>query len=54
VYKEDLPPDEANITEVIIGKQRNGPIGTVKVVFLPQYARFENIADRHRQPQPSF
>jgi replicative DNA helicase len=49
VYKEDLPPDEANIAEVIIGKQRNGPIGTVKVVFLPQYARFENIADRHRQ-----
>ena len=54
VYKEDLPPDEANIAEVIIGKQRNGPIGTVKVVFLPQYARFENIADLHRQPQPTF
>jgi replicative DNA helicase len=54
VYKEELPPDEANIAEVIIGKQRNGPIGTVKVVFLPQYARFENIADLHRQPQPTF
>jgi len=54
VYQEDLPEDERNIAEVIIGKQRNGPIGTVKVVFLPQYARFENIADRHRQPQPSF
>jgi replicative DNA helicase len=54
VYKEDMPPDEANIAEVIIGKQRNGPIGTVKVVFLPQYARFENIADLHRQPQPTF
>jgi replicative DNA helicase len=52
VYKEDLPPDEANITEVIIGKQRNGPVGTIKVVFLPQYARFENVADLHRQPQP--
>ena len=52
VYKEDLPPDEANITEVIIGKQRNGPVGTVKVVFLPQYARFENVAEFHRQPQP--
>jgi replicative DNA helicase len=55
VYKgDDLPPDEANIAEVIIGKQRNGPVGTVKVVFLPQYARFENIADYHRQPEPSF
>jgi replicative DNA helicase len=53
VYKEDVPPDEENIAEVIIGKQRNGPIGTVKVVFLPQYARFENAADLHRQsPQP--
>jgi replicative DNA helicase len=51
-YKEDLPPDERNIAEVIIGKQRNGPVGTVKVVFLPQYARFENVADQHRQPQP--
>jgi len=51
-YKEDLPPDEKNIAEVIIGKQRNGPVGTVRVVFLPQYARFENVADQHRQPQP--
>jgi len=50
VYKDDVPPDEANLAEVIIGKQRNGPIGTVKVVFLPQYARFENAADIHRQP----
>jgi replicative DNA helicase len=50
VYKDDVPPDEANLSEVIIGKQRNGPIGTVKVVFLPQYARFENAADVHRQP----
>ena len=50
VYKDDVPPDEANLAEIIIGKQRNGPIGTVKVVFLPQYARFENAAEIHRQP----
>jgi replicative DNA helicase len=54
VYKEDVPPDEENIAEVIIGKQRNGPIGTVKVVFLPQYARFENAADLHRQTTGPF
>src|SRR4030095_2247042 len=42
VYKDDLPPDEENVAEVIIGKQRNGPIETVKLVFLPQFARFEN------------
>jgi replicative DNA helicase len=52
LYKEELPPDEANVAEVIIGKQRNGPVGTVRLVFLPQYARFENVADLHRQPQP--
>jgi replicative DNA helicase len=52
VYKEDVPPEEEKIAEVIIGKQRNGPIGTVKLVFLPEYARFENAADVHRQPQP--
>src|SRR5438445_793908 len=52
LYKEDLPPDEVNVADVIIGKQRNGPVGTAKVVFLPQYARFENVAESHRQPQP--
>jgi replicative DNA helicase len=50
VYKDDLPPDEENVAEVIIGKQRNGPIETVKLVFLPQFARFENIADQFRRP----
>jgi replicative DNA helicase len=50
VYKDDLPPDEENVAEVIIGKQRNGPIETVKLVFLPQFARFENIADQYRRP----
>lgn len=29
-------------TELIISKQRNGPVGTVEIVFLPQYAKFEN------------
>jgi replicative DNA helicase len=52
VYKEDVPPEEEKIAEVIIGKQRNGPIGTVKLVFLPEYARFENVADPTRSTQP--
>jgi replicative DNA helicase len=50
VYKDDIAPDEEKIAEIIIGKQRNGPIGTVRLVFLPEYARFENAADLHRQP----
>src|SRR4051812_36287888 len=42
VYKPDLPDDQRAIAEVIIGKQRNGPIGTVKLTFLGQHTRFEN------------
>jgi replicative DNA helicase len=42
VYKPDLPEDQRAIAEVIVGKQRNGPIGTVKLTFLGQHTRFEN------------
>jgi replicative DNA helicase len=45
VYKPDLPEEQRGIAEVIIGKQRNGPIGTVKLTFLGQHTRFENYAD---------
>jgi replicative DNA helicase len=40
VYNEDSP--EKGTAEVIIGKQRNGPIGKVMLTFLGQYTRFEN------------
>ncbi len=42
--KEQTPDDRKGIAEVIIGKQRNGPIGTVQLAFLPQYTRFEVLA----------
>jgi replicative DNA helicase len=45
VYKPDLPDDQRGIAEVIVGKQRNGPIGTIKLTFLGQHTRFENYAD---------
>ncbi len=39
------PTDEnAGIAEVIIAKQRNGPVGTVKLSFIKEYMRFENLA----------
>ncbi len=31
-------------TDLIIAKQRNGPIGTVPIVFIPKYTRFENLS----------
>ncbi len=42
VYNPDSP--DKGTAEIIIGKQRNGPIGTVRLTFLGQYTRFENCA----------
>ena len=42
VYNEDSP--DKGVAEVIIGKQRNGPIGTVRLSFQGQFTRFENYA----------
>jgi replicative DNA helicase len=41
VYNEDSP--DKGIAEIIIGKQRNGPIGTVRLTFLGQFTSFENF-----------
>lgn len=41
VYNEDSP--DKGSAEVIIAKQRNGPIGKVRLTFLGQYTRFENF-----------
>jgi len=40
VYNEESP--DRGTAEIIIGKQRNGPIGTLRLTFLGQYTRFEN------------
>ncbi|HXN15752.1 MAG TPA: DnaB-like helicase C-terminal domain-containing protein, partial [Usitatibacter sp.] len=42
VYNEDSP--DKGIAEIIIGKQRNGPIGTIKLTFLGKHTRFENYS----------
>ncbi|MHA7879115.1 MAG: replicative DNA helicase [Saccharospirillum sp.] len=42
VYNEDSK--DKGMAEIIIGKQRNGPIGTCRLAFLGQYSRFENLA----------
>ena len=41
VYNPDSP--DKGTAEIIIGKQRNGPIGSVRLTFLGQYTRFENF-----------
>ncbi len=41
-YRKDS--DKRGVAEVIIAKQRNGPVDTVEAAFLGQYTRFENLA----------
>lgn len=48
VYNENSP--DKGTAEVIIAKQRNGPIGKVRLTFLGKYTRFENfVSDRYRE-----
>ena len=42
VYNEESP--DKGTAEIIIGKQRNGPIGTCRLAFIGPYTRFENLA----------
>ncbi len=51
IYREDQyadknepPTDSQGIAEIIIGKQRNGPTGVVKLAFIREFTRFENLA----------
>jgi replicative DNA helicase len=41
VYNPDSP--DKGTAEIIIGKQRNGPIGTVRLTFVGEHTRFENF-----------
>ncbi|BCJ97256.1 replicative DNA helicase [Anaerocolumna chitinilytica] len=46
IYRDDYynhDSEEAGISEIIIGKQRNGPTGTVKLAWQSQYTKFANL-----------
>ena len=46
IYRDDYynkDSENKGIAEIIIAKQRNGPIGTVNLVWLPQYTKFANM-----------
>ncbi|MDA3129332.1 replicative DNA helicase [Aliibacillus thermotolerans] len=54
LYREDYYDQEAenqNIIEIIIAKQRNGPVGTVELAFIKEYNKFVNLDRRHDESQ---
>jgi replicative DNA helicase len=44
ILKDENGNSNEGVAEVIIGKQRNGPIGDLRLAFIKEYARFENLA----------
>ena len=42
--KDETRPEDQGVAELIVGKQRNGPTGTVRLTFIKEYTRFENLA----------
>ncbi len=48
IYRDEIYNKNSNdigIAEIIIAKQRNGPIGSFKLSFLGQYSKFENLTN---------
>ena len=46
IYRDDYyhpDSDKKGISEIMVAKQRNGPIGTVELVWLPEFTKFANI-----------
>ena len=53
LYRDDYynkDSEKQNIIEIIIAKQRNGPVGTVELVFLKNYNKFVNLDRNHPDP----
>src|SRR3990172_9089281 len=50
IYREEVykqTEENKGVAEIIIGKQRNGPVGVVKMAFIDKYTRFENLEKMH-------
>ncbi len=49
IYRDEVYNKESmdkGVAEIIIGKQRNGPVGTRKLTWMDKYTRFEDMTDR--------
>jgi replicative DNA helicase len=57
IYRDEVYNPETtdrNMAEVIVGKQRAGPTGTVKCLFHREFTRFENLDDQHGDAGDAF
>jgi replicative DNA helicase len=53
IYREEhykRTDDNEGMGEIIVGKQRNGPVGVARVAFIAEYTRFENLAREAEPP----
>lgn len=53
VYRDEFynkATTEEGVAEIIVAKQRNGPLGTAKLLFRKEYTRFENLSERAEEP----
>jgi len=42
IYNQDSP--DSGVAEILIRKQRNGPVGDIRLAFIGEYTRFENLS----------
>ena len=56
IYRDEVYDNETakeGIAEILIRKQRNGPIGDIELAFLKEYTRFENLAHHDSELEPA-
>jgi replicative DNA helicase len=57
IYRDEVynpESQEKGVAEIIIGKQRNGPIGMAKLAFMGKYTRFDNLAPDYYRDQGQY
>ena len=54
MYQQDLPPDKAHLSDIIIGKHRNGPTGRIKLFFDEHTVTFKSVEQKIEAEEINF